>query len=171
VRFTPQRLVLEKDAGQIIEARDEPRSAFADHIRETPWDNLHVAYFSGYAMWTYLAQPFLYAYPGFVAEEIEPWYENGEIWRRLKVTFPDHIASHTRQQTTYFGPDGLLRRHDYAVEILGGSVGAQYIAAYREFDGIMMPTRRLVFSRGRDNLPVLEPVLVAIHIDDITFGR
>jgi hypothetical protein len=92
---------------------------------------------------------FLYAYPGFVAEEIEPRYENGETWRLLKVTFPDHIASHTRQQTTYFGPVGLLRRHDYAVDILGGSVGAQYIAAYREFDGIMMPTRRLVFSRGR----------------------
>ena len=87
------------------------------------------------------------------------------------MTFPDQIASHTRQQTTYFGPDGLLRRRDYAVDILGGSVGAQYIAAYREFDGIMMPTRRLVFSRGGDNLPVLEPVLVAIHIDDITFGR
>jgi hypothetical protein len=163
--------VLETDAGQIIEARDEPRSAFADYIRETPWDNLHVAYFSSYAMWTYLTQPFLYAYPGFVAEEIEPWHENGETWRRLKVTFPDYIASHTRQQTTYFGPDGLLRRHDYAVDILGGSVGAQYIAAHREFDGIMMPARRLVFSRGRDNLPVLEPVLVAIHIDDITFGR
>jgi hypothetical protein len=77
----------------------------------------------------------------------------------------------TRQQTTYFGPDGLLRRHDYAVDILGGSLGAQYIAAYREFDGIVMPTRRLVLSRGRDNVPVREPVLVPIHIDDITFGR
>jgi hypothetical protein len=36
---------------------------------------------------------------------------DGETWRRLKVTFPDHIKSHTRQQISCFGPDGLLRRH------------------------------------------------------------
>jgi hypothetical protein len=57
-----------------------------------------ICFFGGYAMWTYLTQPFLYAYPDFVVEEIEPWDENGETWRRLDVTFPDHIASHTRRQ-------------------------------------------------------------------------
>jgi hypothetical protein len=39
-------------------------------------------------MWTYLTQPFLYAYPGFEVEEIEPWEEHGELLRRLKVRFP-----------------------------------------------------------------------------------
>jgi hypothetical protein len=60
-------------------------------------------------------------YPGFRTEEIEPWMESDESWRRLKVTFPDDIASHTREQVTYFGPDGLMRRHDYSVDVLGGA--------------------------------------------------
>ena len=71
-----------------------------------------------YALWTYLTQPFLYSYPGFETVEIEPWEEDGETWRRLKVIFPGDIASHTREQTSYFGSDGLLRRHDYAVDVL-----------------------------------------------------
>jgi hypothetical protein len=102
----------------VIESRDSPRTSFAGHVNETPWDQLHAAYFNGYALWTYLTQPFLYAYPGFVTDEIEPWEENGETWRRLKVIFPDNIASHAREQITYFGADGLMRRHDYAVDVL-----------------------------------------------------
>jgi hypothetical protein len=50
VRFTRDRLVLETDAGVVIETRDNPRSAFVGHTRESSWDDLHVAYFSGYAM-------------------------------------------------------------------------------------------------------------------------
>jgi hypothetical protein len=53
----------------------------------------------------------------------------------LKVTFPDDIASYTREQTSYFGPDGLLRRHDYAVDVLGGATGGQYIEDYHEHGG------------------------------------
>ena len=78
----------------MLEIRDNPRAAFAGHTNETPWDLLHAAYFDGYAVWTYLTQPFLYRYPGFLATEIEPWEEDGEVWRRLKVRFPDSIASH-----------------------------------------------------------------------------
>jgi hypothetical protein len=169
VRFTPDRLVLETDAGEAIGSRDDPRAAFAGHANETPWDQLHAAYFDGYALWTYLTQPFLYAYPGFVTEEIEPWEENGETWRRLKVTFPDSIASHTREQITYFGPEGLMRRHDYAVDVLGGATGAHYIHDYQQVSGIMVPHRRRVYPRGGDNQRVPEPVLVSIDIAHIGF--
>jgi hypothetical protein len=89
--------------------------------------------------WTYLTQPFLYSYPGFETVEIEPWEEDGETWRRLKVIFPGDIATHTREQTSYFGSDGLLRRHDYAVDVLGGATGAQYVEDYHEHGGILMP--------------------------------
>jgi hypothetical protein len=169
VRFTPQQLVLETATGEAIETRDNPRAAFAGHSFETPWDDLHVAYFSGYAMWTYLTQPFLYEYPGFVTREIEPWREDDETWRRLEVTFPDQIASHTRTQITYFGPDGLMRRHDYAVDVLGGAGGAHYIGAYQTVDGVRVPTRRRVFPHGSDNRKVPEPVLVSIDLADIHF--
>ena len=32
----------------------------------------------------------------------------------------DRIKTHTREQIFCFGPDGLLRRQDYTVDILGG---------------------------------------------------
>ena len=74
---SPDLLILEGEEGDVIDVRSNPRSAFAGHTSETPWDQFHAAYFDGYALWTYLTQPFLYTYPGFVTEEIEPWEEDG----------------------------------------------------------------------------------------------
>jgi hypothetical protein len=118
----------------------------------------------------YLTQPFLYTYPGFSVDEVEPWEEDGEIWRRLKVIFPDDIVSHTREQVSYFGRDGLLRRHDYAVDVLGGATGARYIGNYRDHDGILVPHRRRVYPLGADNRKISEPVLIAIDIVRLGFG-
>jgi hypothetical protein len=33
------------------------------------------------------------------------------------VIFPEEVKSHARERILCFGPDGLLRRHDYAVDI------------------------------------------------------
>ena len=121
-------------------------------------------------MWTYLTLPFLYTYPGFVTEEIDPWYEDGETWRRLRVTFPDHIKSHTRTQITHFGPDGLMRRHDYTVDVLGGAPGANYSTAYRSFQGLRLPTRRRVYAYDAEMRKVPEPLLVSIDFDDISLS-
>ena len=170
MRFRPDQMTLEDATGQTIEVRDDPREAFVGHTAETPWDVLHAGYFTAYALWTYFTQPFLYAYPGFETVEIEPWHEDGEVWRRLKVTFPDHIASHTREQITYFGPGGLMRRHDYSVDVLGGAEGAQYISDYQDHSGIMAPHRRRVHPRGPDNRKVDEPVLVSIDIARLSFA-
>jgi hypothetical protein len=105
-----------------------------------------------------------------VVDEIEPWEEDGEIWRRLKVTSPDNIASHTREQATYFGSDGLLRRHDYAVDVLSGAKGAHYIGDYRDHGGILMPHRRRVYPLDADNRKIPAPVLIAIDIVRLGFG-
>jgi len=88
----------------------------------------------------------------------------------MKVIFPDNIASHTRAQVCYFGPDGLLRRHDYAVDVLGGATGAHYIDDYRDHDGILMPHRRRVYPLGAENRKIPESVLVAIDIVRLGFG-
>ena len=54
--FEPaSRVVMEKTDGTQIAARDEPEKSFAGHQRSTPWDDIHVAYFCGEALWTYLA--------------------------------------------------------------------------------------------------------------------
>ena len=136
--------------------------------RDTPWDDLHVAYFQGEALWTYLTTPFLYTYPGFVTEEISPIEVDGESWRRLKVTFPDYIKSHTREQISCFGPDGLLRRHDYTVDILGGATGLNYASRYRTVNGIVFPTKRRIFAYEGNYQLVPEPLLVSIDMAEIT---
>jgi hypothetical protein len=168
--FVPDRLVLATLDGTAIERRDDPEAAFAGQTLETPWDKFHVAYFASEALWTYLTSPFLYSYPGFESEEIEPWHENSETWRRLKVIFPDHIASHSKTQITHFGPDGLMRRHDYTVDILGGATGANYTTNYRDFQGIKMPTTRRIYAYDEAMQKVPEPLLVALDFGNLTFS-
>ena len=101
--FEPSRVVIETLDGTVIEARDNPEKSFAGQQRETPWDDIHVAYFVGEALWTYLNTPFLYAQEGFATEEIASIQVESETWRRLKVTFPDNVKSH------HPGTDLLLR--------------------------------------------------------------
>jgi len=48
-------------------------ASFAGHAPESPWSTLQLAYFAGYAMWTYLTQPFTFTTPGIVTNELEPW--------------------------------------------------------------------------------------------------
>jgi hypothetical protein len=167
--FEPNRITVETESGHFVDSRVNPRSAFRGHTRETPWDDMHVAYFSSYALWNYLTIPFLYTYPGFVTEELAPWQENGEEWRQLRVIVPDYIASHSREQVAYFDPDGLLRRHEYTVEVMGGASGLNYAADYRNVDGIVVATKRRVYAADANKQKIPEPVLVAIDIRDISF--
>jgi len=167
--FSPSQVAIETEDGHKLESRDNPRSVFEHHRAETPWDDLHVAYFSSYALWTYFTIPFLYTYPGFVTEELSPWHEDWEEWRQLKVTFPDYIASHNREQVSYFSENGLLRRHEYAVDILGGARGLNYAADYQNVSGIIVPTKRKVYPTDAIKQKVAEPILVAIDLSHIEF--
>ena len=45
--------------------------------------------FVSYALWNYLATPFVFTEPGFETREIGPHEENGETWHRLLVP-PKH---------------------------------------------------------------------------------
>jgi hypothetical protein len=169
--FEPNRVVIERADGTPVEARDDPEATFAGQKLDTPWNDIHVAYFSGEALWTYLNTPFLYARDDFVTEEIAPVEADRETWRRLKVTFPDTVKSHTREQIFCFGADGLLRRHDYTVDILGGGTGLNYATNYQDIEGIIFPTTRRVYAYTGDYQRVPEPVLVAIDITDVRLGK
>lgn len=165
--FQPERVVIETADGNLIESRDDPEKSFAGQQRETPWDDIQVAYFAGEALWTYLNAPFLYTHEGFKTEEIAPIKVESSTWRRLKVTFPDNVKSHTREQISCFAPSGLLCRHDYTVDILGGATGLNYAFDYRNVEGIVIPTKRRVFAYEGDYQPVTEPLLVAIDMGHI----
>jgi hypothetical protein len=167
--FTPQRVAIESTNGDVIEEMDQPRASFAGHTLETPWSTLQLAYFVGTAMWTYLTQPFTFALPGFETSELEPWQEGDEEWRRLHVVWPGYLATHSTEQTLYFGNDGLIRRHDYDVEIQGGSGGAHFMSEYTEAAGIMVPTKHRIFPRGPKSQALTEPLLVSIDVSEIAF--
>lgn len=148
--FDGDGVIIESLDGRDLQRRESARAAFAGHTRATPWDDLHLAYFTGYAMWNYLITPFLFTWPGFRCEEIAPWQEDGERWRRLKVAFPSHIATHCPEQIFYFDDRGLLRRLDYHAEVAGGVPVAHYVSGHVAVDGIVVPHHRRVVFRKPD---------------------
>jgi len=163
--YMPDRVAIIRADGSTVQERCEPRASFAGHQRETLWDDLQAIYFSSYAMWNYLTEPFLLTYPGVKTQEIEPWNEEGERWRRLKAQFPPQIATHSAEQIFCYDEHGLLKRHDYSVEISGNTLGAQYVYDHKEFDGIVLPTKRRVFPRLSDGKPLRERVVISIDLD------
>jgi len=169
-RFEPQRVALENAKGEVLEKLLQPRSSFEGHTLETPWTDLQLAYFAGCAMWTYLNTPFLLARPRVESEEVEPWQEAGETWRRLKVRFPADIATHSTEQTLYFDQQGLLKRHDYDVEISGGTAAAHYVSDLKEFSGILFPTKRRIFPRQPNGHSAPEPLVVSIDLDHLVLS-
>jgi hypothetical protein len=168
--FEPSKIVIEKMDGTLIDARDDPEESFAGQQQSTPWDDIHVAYLSGEALWTYLNTPFLYTQAGFATEEISSIQVENETWRRLQVTFPADVKSHSREQISCFGPDGLLRRHDYTVDILGGAPGLNYASDYRDVAGIIVPSKRRIYAYEGNYQLVKEPLLVAIDMGEITLA-
>jgi len=168
--FTPQRVAILKLDGGVVAERLNPRDSFAGHELATPWDPLQRAYFNGYALWTYLTSPFLLALPGITVEELEPFEDNGVRLRGLRALFPREFASHSTIQEFYFGPDLLLARHDYRVDVAGGFSAIQYVSQLIEADGILVPTRRRGYRCGEDGRPIAEELMVSIDLSDVRFS-
>jgi len=168
--FSPERIAIVGDDGRVVAERQSPRASFARHDMRTHWDPLHRAYFNGSALWTYLTTPFLLAMDGFEVREIEPWREGDEIWHGLRAVFPAAIASHSIEQDFYFGPDMLIRRHDYRVDIAGSFPAAQYVSDPVSIDGIKIPTRRRAYLRDENLKPMLDTLMVSIDLSDFRFG-
>lgn len=84
-----------------------------------------------------LTTPFLLARADFVTAELGPWREDGEVWRRLSVTYPDSVAAHSPRQTYCFDNSGLLCRTDFTIDRLLDEPLVQYAFDYCEFDGIL----------------------------------
>ena len=166
--FEPHRVVVQTRGGEVTGTRDDPEKSFEGHQFETPWDDLHITFFIGEALWTYLNTPFLYTWPGFVTHEITPIEVDGDTWRRLEVTFPEDIKSHTRKQVFCFGPDGLLRRHDFTIDVIAGAPAELYATDYRDVDGIIIPTIRRAYASQGDDDPKSAPLMVAIDMGEIT---
>lgn len=151
---------------RVLQERQDPRAYFGSLKRNILWDELDVLYFGGYALWNYLNLPFLLAGPGFSVTEIAPWKENGKTLRRLHAVFPPGIPTHCREQVFYFDPEYLLVRHDYTAEVFGQwAKAAHYSGNHRDYEGIIIPTRRKVFPRLSSNRPLRLITLVSVNIE------
>lgn len=170
VDVNPERIVVHTNDGVAVERRDDPRASFAGYEVTTPWDALQVGYFISYACWNYLTAPFLFTYPGVETRELEPWQEDGETWRRLHVTFPRSIATHSTEQVFYFGADFMQRRMDYSVEVNGDVLVAQYQYEPKTFQGLVFPTQRRVHRRNADGTADQSQTSITLDITDIELG-
>lgn len=168
--YSPQQVLIETDekSPQVVETLPSPRESFVGHTLETPWTPLQLAYFAGYAMWTYLSEPYSLTFPGVLTEQLGDWHEDGETWRRLAVRYPGDIATHSAEQTLYVDSDGLIRRRDYRVDISADSPAAHYSRNHLMVDGIVLPMNRIVYVRDDAGQPLRDMVTVTIDIDDVT---
>jgi hypothetical protein len=162
---------IETRDGELIKRRSNARAAFAGRSglrRNLRWDALDAAYFAGYAWWNYLTTPFLLTREGLAVAEGDPSPAASQRWRRLEVSFPRDIHTHSPRQTLHVDPSGLIRRHDYIAQPIGRwAHAAHYCSDHRHFDGLVFPTRRRVRPRGPGGRSLPNPVLVALDIDHI----
>jgi hypothetical protein len=167
--YRPDRVAVETSDGTVLAERSDPRSAFAGHNQDTPWDDLHLAYYCGCWCWSALTAPFLFADSDFHTEELSPWHEDGETWRRLNVVLPPRVASHCSKQTIYFDGHSRQRRTDYEAAVSGGTPIAQYSWAHQDFSGIVVPTLYRAVRVAPDGAVIPSPAALKVEIFDARF--
>jgi hypothetical protein len=155
--FEPERVRIEDEDGRVVAERRDPRAAFPGIRRRLRWDDLDFLYFSGYALWNYLAFPFMLARPDFAVEE--------RAGRMLDVRFPAGFPTHSPRQRFHLDADHRLVRHDYTALVFGRWARAAHITGdHREFDGLLVPTRRRVYPRLPGGRVAPGPVIVSLDI-------
>jgi len=164
--YQPDYVAIEGHEGHVLRSWHNPNEAFRDHARDTPWDELHLVFFCGLAVWNYLTTPFLLAHPDVEVEELEPWRERDQLWRRLRAVFPPKLLTHSIRQTFYFDTAGLQRRTDH--DLLDKRV-AHYSWAHQGFDGIVVPTLRRSLVLEPDGTVIAKPALLEVEIFDAAF--
>jgi hypothetical protein len=168
--FDGRNVQLIDKSGSVADELRDARASFEGHTIMTPWSRTQLAYFASYATWNYLTTPFIFALPGFHFLEMDNWNEQGEIWRRLEVIFPDDVPTHSKRQVFYLSQEGLLKRHDYWPEVLGNNSATHIYSDYREFQGIKLPTTHRVYAlNDADNSYTTDPLLVSIDIFDVKY--
>jgi hypothetical protein len=166
--FERDAVRIESDSGAVVAERENPRAAFRGLRHAIWWDDLDLLHFAGYALWNYVSAPFMFVRPGFETEELEPWKENGETWRRLRVAFPPDVPTHSPEQDFYFNEAGILKRLDYTAEVFGSwAKAAHYCWDHESFSGLVAATRRKAMPRRRDGRPVKPVSIVSLRFDDV----
>lgn len=151
--FEQRQARIEGEKG--VERRREGRR------RRPLWDHMDVLHFAGYALWNYMTAPFLLARPGFEVREAPG--------RRLEVTFPPEVPTHSPRQTFHLDREGRISRLDYTAEVFGRwARAAHHCLAYERHAGLLVAVRRRVVPRGPREVSLPGPTLVSIAIDEVS---
>jgi len=164
--FQPDSVTIESIDGEILRTWRHPQLRLPDHAIHPLADELHLVFFCGFAIWSYLTTPFLLARPDVHVEELLPWHENGAVWHRLRARFPSDIVTHNSEQIFYFDENALQRRVDH--DLLGTRV-ADYSWAHQTFSDIMVPTLRRSQMLQPDGTIIAKPALIDVEIFDAAF--
>ncbi|WP_027576700.1 hypothetical protein [Bradyrhizobium sp. WSM1743] len=164
--FQPDAITIESLDGEVLRTWRNPSLAFAEVGVPALADELHLVFFCGVAIWNYLTNPFLLAHPDVMVEELPPWREGTETWRRLRAQFPSHLITLAPEQIFYFDESALQRRTDH--DLFGIKV-AHYSWAHDRFGGIVVPTLRRAQTLQPDGTVIAKPVLMDVEIFDAVF--
>ena len=164
--FLPDAITIESLDGQVLQTWSNPNLAFPANGAHALADELHLVFFCGVAIWNYLTTPFLLAHPDIVVEELPPWQEHTETWRRLRAQFPPSLITLASEQVFYFDENALQRRTDHD---LFGTKLTHYSWAHENFGGIVVPTLRRAQTLRHDGTVIAKPVLIDVEIFDAVF--
>lgn len=164
--FQPDAITIESLDGEVLRTWDNPSFATPDAGAPALADELHLVFFCGVAIWNYLTTPFLLADPDVVVEELTPWRENTETWRRLRAQFPPRLTTLAPEQIFYFDESALQRRTDH--DLFGMKI-AHSSWAHDSFGGIVVPTLRRAQTLRPDGTVIAKPVLMDVEIFDAVF--
>ena len=154
------RVGIENENGQVIQAE---RRSFQDWRRRASngsWDVLDLAQFCGYSVWTLVAMPYLLQTEASIRVG-DPPHVNGRLQplRLMHVEFSETASIYPLQQDLFFDSEGLLVRVDYDALELGGTPVSQFVGAYQNFSGYIIPTLRRLRPVGPEAGPTRPPVL------------
>jgi hypothetical protein len=164
--YQPDSITIENLDGQVLRTWLNPSLQFLDHADDPLADDLHLVFFCGFSIWNYLTMPFLLARPDVSVEELSPWKENDQTWRRLRALFPPDIVTSSPEQIFYFDEYSLQRRADH--DLLGTPV-ADYSWAHRAFSGVIVPTLRRSLALRPDGTATAKPALLDVEVLDAAF--
>ena len=164
--YQPDSVTIENLDGQVLRTWLNPSLEFLDHTDDPLADDLHLVFFCGFSIWNYLTTPFLLAHPDVTVEELSPWKEKDQTWRRLRAVFPPDIVTFSPEQIFYFDENSLQRRAD--TDLLGTRV-AHYSGAHQAFDDIVVPTLRRSLALRPDGTAIVKPILLDVEVFDATF--
>ena len=164
--FQPDIVTIENLDGETIRSWRNPSLRHAEATADLLEDEMQLIFFCGFSIWNYVATPFVLSRSDVAIEELAPWSEGAQSWRRLRAAFPPQLTAYAPEQIFYFDESGLQQRTDHR---LGDTSIAHLSWAHQSFCDIVVPTLRRSQVLNADGTVRTRPVLLDVEIFDAAF--